>query len=406
MLPNDKEYRRTYGQTHDMILAEARRAVENPAQFRTRVEAETASAAGPMLRAPQADPFSYRMRLYSGFLRFPERLRNYIVAKHEPRSAHRASLPIMLDIEPVSRCNFRCVMCTMSQWEGGKRAEDLDVATFARFIRDHREHLVEVKLQGVGEPLLHPGFFDMVRLAADEDIWVRTTVNGSLLHCNDNTRRLLDSGIGEVQTSFDGADRETYAAIRRGADFDRIVANLTALNAYANTKDRPFTRMWVLVQKANRGQIFRFVELALRMGFHRMTFSLGIGDWGKESWRDTVTSLSAGHLTDEEQGRLAETATREGLDITVWGATEKYSARTPQTLCAMPFTRGFVGSDWRIAPCGGIGNPDVHELGDARELAKAWNGPVYTAFRQDHLDGRIPECCRNCYELPASPEAA
>ena len=34
-------------------------------------------------------------------------------------------LPIKLDIENVSRCNFRCTMCQVSAWTKGKRADDL-----------------------------------------------------------------------------------------------------------------------------------------------------------------------------------------------------------------------------------------------------------------------------------------
>src|SRR2546422_11741478 len=36
------------------------------------------------------------------------------------RSATVDYLPIKLDIENISRCNFRCTMCVVSDWDKGK----------------------------------------------------------------------------------------------------------------------------------------------------------------------------------------------------------------------------------------------------------------------------------------------
>ena len=51
----------------------------------------------------------------------------------------------------------------------------------------------------------------------------------------------------------------------------------------------------------------------------------------------------------------------------------------------------------RIVPCCLISNPDVADLGDARDFTGAWQSETYDAFRQAHLDGRIPKLCRACY---------
>src|SRR5665213_130462 len=37
-------------------------------------------------------------------------------------------LPIKLDIENVSRCNFRCTMCSVSEWTKGQRAGDMSLS--------------------------------------------------------------------------------------------------------------------------------------------------------------------------------------------------------------------------------------------------------------------------------------
>jgi hypothetical protein len=44
-----------------------------------------------------------------------------------------------------------------------------------------------------------------------------------------------------------------------------------------------------------------------------------------------------------------------------------------------------------------IANPEVEDLGDAKEFSKAWNGDKYENFRQSHINGDIPKYCKSCY---------
>ena len=62
-------------------------------------------------------------------------------------------VPIRADIENVSRCNFACTMCIVSTWHKRQRSNDLDFNNFKEFI-DRNYGLVELKIQGYGEPFL------------------------------------------------------------------------------------------------------------------------------------------------------------------------------------------------------------------------------------------------------------
>ena len=373
MLLTKDDFQTRYGGLYESALREAENYVANPQQLRDETEATRALEDPMAIRGPVPDPFSYRMMRYRGFTRFPERLRNFIVASNEARSTVRSFMPTMIDVEPVSRCNFRCIMCTVSDWDYGQRAEDLTFDQFKQFVENH-PYILEMKLQGIGEPLLHRHFIDMVQYLAERDIWVRTTVNGSLLHARDNYQRLIDSGVGEVQASFDRATKEVFEQVRRRSNFDLVVRNLTLLNNYANQKDRPHTRMWVLVQKHNRHQLFDFVELAKRMGFRRLTYSVSLGDWGKEKWHQSNLQLQSSSVTQEEEQELAHLAASEGIEITLWGSAATYSTESPESLCPAPFFRASVSSDGRLVPCCRVGNPEVFDLGAADDFQQAWNG--------------------------------
>lgn len=308
-------------------------------------------------------------------------------------------LPIKLDVENASRCNFRCTMCSVSQWPKGRRAEDMSVDAFKALI-DEQTGLVEIKLQGMGEPLMQRDpYFEMIRYARARRIWVRTTTNGSLLHLNDNIAKLVAADPNEVQISIDGATAAVYESIRRGSVFERVIANVAALNAAFEAAGLTRTKMWTVVQQANRGQLADLVRLAAETGFKSQVFSLELVDWGMESWRAANDAVT---VTDDlDPGELMDLVTlgRElGVRVQFWHTTEKYTTDSPAGLCPWPFERAFVGSDGRVVPCCTIGNPDVLEIVRGTGSVKdVWIGDGYAEFRRNHLDGRIPRACRSCY---------
>ena len=396
---NEEVFRAEYAGLYEKAQSEAKGYVAHPEKLQADIDSKKKERDPLRLRAPEPDQYAYRMMHYQGFARFPERLKNFIVAKNEPKSLARSFLPAIMDVEPNSRCNFRCIMCQVSEWGKGGRARDMTYDELKKFM-ESQPYLTEVKLHGMGDPFLNKFYNDMVKYPADKSIWVRTSTNASLLHINKNYQKLIDAGIGEVQVSFDGATKDVCERIRRGSNYERIVQNCTMLNNYANRQKRPYTRMWVLLQKYNRHQVFDFVEMADKMGFRRMTFSITLNDWGQENWNIKNRDLQAKQgFSDEEENKLAELAIRYAMDVTVWKQADKYSTNSPDTLCPWPFTRPYISCDLRVVPCCMIANPQIADFGDANDFEQIWNGPGYQAFRRAHIEGNIPQYCRSCYDL-------
>lgn len=82
-------------------------------------------------------------------------------------------------IEPSSRCNLRCRYCPHPKMQRPK--DDMEMSVFERtmewveyFVAQPDSNQTELSLTGLGEPLLHPNFVDMVKL-------VRQVFNGKLL---------------------------------------------------------------------------------------------------------------------------------------------------------------------------------------------------------------------------------
>lgn len=346
------------------------------------------------LVAPYADRFAFWSYYFRGFARFPKRLDNYIKAISSKQNEIIDFMPYIADIEPNSRCNFRCTMCQVSDWKGARAAD----MTYEQLVDLYNQNpmFTEVKLHGMGEPFLHPRYTEMVAFLSEKDVWVRTSTNGSLLHKNNNYKKLIDAEIGEVQCSLDGATADIYQSIRVGGNFDDVVNNFTILNKYANQKSRLYTRMWVVIQKSNRHQLLDFVEMARKMEFRRISFSISLNDWGQEEWKQKNSAKEASKLTQMEKELLIQKKNEYDIDITVWEQANKYIAKTKP--CNWPFTRPYISSDGKMVPCCMIGNPEVVDLGDAFDFKNTWNSDAYIKFRQKHLMGDIPSCCYGCYE--------
>ena len=356
------------------------------------------------LPAPKPDPGVWAQNLKNALDSDPRKKENYELYLNSQKSHKVDYLPVRMDIENLSRCNFHCTMCQVSGWPKYQRARDMTLEEFQSLV-DQQYGLVDIKLHGMGEPLLgRDVFFDMVKYARAKNIWVRTTSNGSLFHFHDNYKKLIDSGINEVQISFDGATKKTFEEIRRGSRFELVTSNCTLINQYCNDNKYLVTRMWVLLQKHNAHEFFDFVYRAQEMGFKRLTFSLNLHAWWQDEWNTLNSAVTAeDSVTPDMAWEAIELGKKLGLEVTFWNITDKYNTSSEDELCPWPFQWSYVSSDMRVVPCCMIANPDVLELGDANDFSGVWNSDSYEEFRREHLEGRIPKICQLCYDIRSEP---
>lgn len=346
---------------------------------------------------PKADAELWDSTLKAGFEAYPERYENYQKYRTAKRGIELDYLPVRLDIENVSRCNFHCTMCQVSDWPGFKRTRDMTFEEYQQLI-DTQIGLTEIKLQGMGEPLLGKCYFDMIEYARKRHIWVRSITNGSVLHVKENYKKIIDADVSELHVSIDGATAETYEKIRRGGRFPLTSKNSQLLNAYAQEQGRDRTRMWTVVQQDNFHELEQFPALAAELGFTRLTLSLDLNDWGQDDWREVNDTKDMHRQLDTDRAfKLIEEAERLGVELTYWYMDEKYETSDPNKLCPWPFGRGYISSEMKLVPCCMVANPDVYELGDASDLTGTWNSKKMQGFRKAHLTGNLPKICKTCY---------
>lgn len=351
------------------------------------------------LTRPYPDKELYKETLNSGFKLFPERFENYNKYKAAKRGVELDYLPIKMDIENVSRCNYHCSMCQVSDWPGFKRSRDMTLEEFRNLLLE-QYGLIEIKLQGMGEPLIAGDtYFEMLKFARERSIWVRSVTNGSLLKHKDNYKKIIDADVSEMHVSIDGAKEETYENIRRGGRFSTVCEGATLLNHYARSQGRMRTRMWTVVQESNFAELEEIASLAGDLGFERLSMSLDLNDWGQDQWREKNDKLDKQREFSVERAKeIEKIGKRKGVEVTFWHIDAKYDFDSIENLCPWPFERAYISSEMRIVPCCMIANPDVSDLGDAVEFGREWNNRKMRSFRRMHMDGKVPNYCKSCYQ--------
>lgn len=352
---------------------------------------------------PSPNWCEYEKIMKRGFQRFPERKRNY--EKYQQMcdgctyNTRVECMPIKMDYEVSNRCNFRCKMCLRQQ----KNSQILPQMTLKMFEESLNQQygLVEVKLQGLGEPLLNPDFFGMVHAVTERDIWCRTITNASLLHIDSNYKRMIDEKIGEIQVSIDGATKATFEKIRVGSDFEQVVENARQLNKYARGKGEIWrTSCWMLVQKDNYNEMLQLLDLAEYMEFSRVVYSLDVSNWGKSELKSLADDLNArDKIQDEYLMKLINTGKEKGINVSIWSDEDKYLySEEHDNLCQWLWSRAFITSDMKVVPCCILSDSGTCQLGNALKFDMEWNNARYQNIRKMHLTGKLPDMCRSCYQ--------
>jgi MoaA/NifB/PqqE/SkfB family radical SAM enzyme len=131
-----------------------------------------------------------------------------------------------------------------------------------------------VFLQGWGEPLLHPRFWEMAQRARSAGAPVGFTTSG--VHLDQaNRRALLASGVEIMGVSLAGASPEVHDLFRPGCPLETVNANLQALRSEGEAEGTalPDLHLAYLLMAGNLHDLPRAVDLAQRWGAGQIVVS-------------------------------------------------------------------------------------------------------------------------------------
>jgi radical SAM protein with 4Fe4S-binding SPASM domain len=330
-----------------------------------------------------------------------------------PDAMDPVALPQFVQIEPVGQCNLRCQMCPIQFRTDGPPGPSafMHFDTFCKLIAQFGA-LTELHLQGLGEPLLHPRFFDMVRHAAARGVRVSTNTNLTVLTAG-HAASCVASGLHTMYVSLDGATAESYEAIRVRARLDKVLRNLRRLMAAkaAAASALPHIAMVAVAMRQNLDQLPGLVRLASAEGVHTLSVQHLCHDFGEaglpEQYRPMLHFIDRQSLLGEDPARVEavfvearEQARRLGVTLRLPPLTPRvHAADVPgRQRCDWPWRGSYISYDGKAMPCCMVSTPDRINFGDMANdgVAQVWNNPAYQAFRERLSSATPPDVCRSC----------
>ena len=323
-------------------------------------------------------------------------------------------LPTYVQIEPVGQCNLRCQMCPIQFRQDGPPFGPPAFMAFEHFttLIDQFEELRELHLQGLGEPMMHPRFFDMIEYAVEKGIRVTTNTNLTLL-TTARAERCVTSGLHGIHVSIDGASAETYERIRARAHFDRVVRNLERLmEARRRHASRlPDVQLVLVIMRQNLSELPELVRLAHQWSVTTIFVQHLCHDFGEsalpERYRPMREFVDRQTLLGEDPVRV-ERYFGEARAVAQELGVELRLPRTQPRLhppgtpgpqrCDWPWRGAYVSYQGYAMPCCMIATPDRLNFGSMVEqgVDATWTGEDYQAFRDALASDEPPEICRSC----------
>jgi radical SAM protein with 4Fe4S-binding SPASM domain len=187
-----------------------------------------------------------------------------------PRDFILEDAPLHLDIEPTNACNLKCPMCPrtvlLAEDDGKKKLKlgYMDFELYKNLIDQAAKiGVYSIKLNWLGEPLMHPRLVDMVKYAKEQGIIDVMFNTNAVLLSEKMILNLIDAGLDRIFFSFDSPVKETYEKVRVGANYDDVLTNIKNINKIKAMQgiDYPLTRVSMVLMKNNKQELQQYIEL-------------------------------------------------------------------------------------------------------------------------------------------------
>ncbi len=309
-----------------------------------------------------------------------------------------APSPTFIQLEHTVRCNLECINCTRGQLVDTYQKIDLTLDEIKKIV-ELFPNLETIKLQGLGEPLLHPKIRDILAYLHSAGIRVMTISNGTLF----NTQRHRDTVLeylSDVVISIDSVDSGTFNRLRKNANLFKILEGIRQLIQDRNQKN-PNVLIGInyVVSAANHHELPELYDLAVGLGIDFVAV-VEVENWMidtetgfRESAEFVAQARQYSKQIKKECSKLFYRLLARGILFGHVGSEMRFGN------CYWPYKSMFITVEGLVTPCC-IRMHRGHAFGNILEvdtLNEIWNGPTYREFRRSHMTrGAKGSLCKTC----------
>lgn len=311
-----------------------------------------------------------------------------------------APYPKELEIEITTRCHLKCIMCENAHWENSNyRKQDMTLEMFKTVI-DKFPRLRYINVTGEGTCIMNKDFFKMLEYLNKKSVNTMFVESFDLLK-EDYLRKIVELDVERIEVSLDGARKDTYENIRRGAKWDRVIENLQKLREIKKEGKTPFPYIFFrfIAMKNNVHEIPDLLRLVadLDINLGKMTDVQVVGLLTFPEIEHLYTELPEQFLC--EANSLAE---KLNINFICSHTSNNYCSMNTCAKWLQPYIiiNGDVVLDCALLMANNRNELMSNSLGNVftQSFKEIWNSPRYKRIREsvNKAHGPVAATCKGC----------
>ncbi len=271
--------------------------------------------------------------------------------------------PPLLQIEPSSICNYRCIFCfetdkTFTNKKNGFMGQ-MKLNFFKKIIDEAEGKIGFITLASRGEPLVAKEINEMLKYTTGKFLNIKLNTNASLM-TEKTSHAILSSGVNTLIFSADAADEELYSKLRVNGKLSTILKNIERFKNI-HSKNYPDKKIITRISGVKFNNDQKIIDM-------------------ENFWKDLVDQVAFVKYNPWENSYLKE----------------PNKVKEP---CSDLWRRMFIWWDGNANPCD-VDYKSHLSVGKFPEknLKDLWNSNKYKSLRKSHLDSKRGEIkpCQSC----------
>jgi len=317
-----------------------------------------------------------------------------------------------IQIGVTSRCNASCVYCP--QWTMRKvwKGEDMPLSVFKK-LSPAFSRTGLVYLQGWGEPLLHPEFFEMLGLVKKKGSMAGLTSNATLLS-EEKIRMLAGEGLDIISLSLAGVD-QVNDKIRKGTTLKKVLSAIETIHRIKASmgSSRPHIHLAYMLLRSGLGDVEKMPGFFNSLGIDQVVVSGLTLALDQEMEKEMYLADSEPEFADLKHRLLAM---KNLLDEPKNLFFHVFNPNLSGNECSENILKAcYMSVDGFMRPCvytdfaefskgfklfvNGSSYPlESMDFGNINEqpMGKIWHNSDYAVFRQDFFNPETNRPCVHC----------
>lgn len=273
------------------------------------------------------------------------------------------------------KCNGKCVYCFTDS--DSSRDEGMDL--------EKKKKVVDILLRkgikkfsfGGGEPFLIADFIPLCEYIGDRG-GISLTTNGSIL--NEKILNFLMTGKINITVSLDTMNKEKFASVRQGLNFEQIINNIERLVLYDKIREKLSIRCTVTNDTLD--EVESVLKFCLEHNIPKMKVNT-TNDFGRA--KEERALIPRFEDFQKKLGEINDISKEFSSKIVVELPISKYLGPQKE-ICTLGKQSIYIDPEGNIFPC--AFSEGAHNMGNILKDENVWLN--LEQFTYDN------ECCRKC----------